>query len=34
VGVEKSQEKVKLMRDESSTLAVEPKGGKCHVLVL
>jgi len=34
VGVKKSLEKVKSVRDKSSTLAVAPKGGKCRVIVL
>jgi hypothetical protein len=34
VGVGKTQEEVKLVRDKSSTLAVAQKGGKCLVLVL
>ena len=34
MGVGKSQDKVRVVRDRSSTSAVAPKGGKCRVLVL
>jgi len=34
VGLRKSLEKVKSVRDKSSTLSVAPKGGKYRVIVL